>query len=137
MAAVAFALSACSGAATEKTGEHAEDAHNHAVHNHAAHNKAIVGVAQEGDAASGKITIAKLDGSGMATFDYSKANQDKIAAWLAGDTVTVFLSHHHHGGHHHEDVVKVKIGNFPMAEGVHVHGSADGHKGHDGHTHNH
>ena len=64
-----------------------------------------MGVAQEGDAASGEITVVKIDAADTVTYNYSSANQDKIAAWMPGDTVTLFIDHHHHGDHHHAQTI--------------------------------
>ena len=113
---------------TEACGSHGHDHEGHA-HNHCVK---VVGIAQTGDAESGKITIKKLHGGEAVTYDYSKSNQDQIAAWIEGDTVTVFIDSHKHGSHSHETIKKIKIGNFECD--THKHGDAHAH---DEHNHQH
>ena len=128
VAAISMVLAACGGKA-----DNAHEGHNHdngecTEHNHGNdHGEVmkVVGIAQEGDAEQGKITIVKMHGGQTATYDYSKSNPDKIAAWIPGDTVTIFIDHHHHGNHHHESVTAVKIGYMGCSHN------------HDGHNHNH
>lgn len=119
--AIAFSMAACGNQSAQKTTdneavhehEHAHDCtgHNHEGH---AHNHAItiVGIAQEGDSQSGKITINEIHKGEAQTYDYSASNPDKIAAWIPGDTVTIFIDHHHHGDHHHDSITAIKIGNL-------------------------
>lgn len=137
VAAISMALAACTSKA-----DNAHEGHNHAdgqctEHSHEGHNHAdgqcaehghtvkVVGIAQEGNAEQGKITIVKMHGGETATYDYSKSNPDKIAAWIPGDTVTIFIDHHHHGNHHHESVTAVKIGDMGCSHN------------HEGHNHEH
>ena len=128
VAAISMVLAACGGKV-----DNAHEGHNHdngecTEHNHGHdHGEVmkVVGSAQEGDAEQGKITIVKMHGGQTATYDYSKSNPDKIAAWIPGDTVTIFIDHHHHGNHHHESVTAVKIGDMGCSHN------------HDGHNHNH
>lgn len=130
---VGLALTACGSKSTTETAEgqhvHTEECgehgHEHEGHSHN-HCVKVAGVAQVGDAASGKITIKKLHGGETVTYDYSKSNQDQIAAWLEGDTVTIFVDSHQHGTHSHEVVTKIKIGNFECAE-----------HNHEAHNHSH
>lgn len=131
---VVVGLSACN--TSEKKEAHTQEVehnHNHdgeeCSHSHEMH---IVGVAQGGDAASGLITIKKMDDGNIVTYDYKNSNQDKIAAWLPGDTVTIFIHHHHHGEVAHDSITAVKIGNMPCTDHNHDH-----HHDHDHHGHNH
>lgn len=107
--------------ATKQCTEHNHD-HNHAVK--------VVGIAQEGNADSGKITIANIHGGEVKTFDYSKSNPDKIAAWITGDTVTIYIEQHNHGNHSHASVTKIKIGDYGCTHNEHSHS-------HEGHNHQH
>lgn len=114
--------------ATEQCTGHSHEGDNH---NHS-HAVKVVGIAQEGNADSGKITIAKIHGEGVQTFDYSKSNPDKIAAWIAGDTVTIYLEQHNHGNHSHSSVTKVKIGDYGCSHNDNYHND-----NHEGHNHQH
>ena len=137
IAVVGLALSACGAKSgsenVEDIHEHSEscDSHNHG-HDHSGHAHSnivkVSGIAQAGDATSGKITIKKLHGGEAVTYDYTKSNQDQIAAWLEGDTVTVYIDSHKHGSHRHETVTKIRIGDFEC--GPHSHSA-------DAHTHTH
>ncbi len=134
MTLTVIGLSACNTSENKEV-MHIETEHQH-VHdgeecNHS-HEMRIVGVAQEGVATDGKITIKKLDDANVATYDYKNSNQDKIAAWLPGDTVTIFIHHHHHGEVAHDSITAVKIGNMPCTDHNHDH-----HHDHDHHGHNH
>ncbi len=97
-------------------------------HEHHGHGVEIVGIAQEGEPASGKITIVGLNGGESSTYDYSTSNPDKIAAWIAGDTVTIFMEHHHHGDHHHDSITAIKIGNHACIGHEHEHSIDCGHQ---------
>lgn len=132
IAGASIALAACGSKNTSETAtthdhEHETVAH---VHNdaceHHNHSVTVVGVAQEGDAASGKITLAKIEDGQVETFDYSSSNPDKIAAWIAGDTVTVFIDHHHHGEHHHDSITAIKIGAYQCSSHEHEHNHEHG-----------
>ena len=125
---VSLAVMACgSKNAGEETAQHNHEADEHAAecaHEHQCdhnHGVQVVGVAQEGDAASGVITVVKIDAADTVTYNYSSANQDKIAAWMPGDTVTLFIDHHHHGDHHHDSIMAIKIGNHACAGHNHEH----------------
>lgn len=136
IAVAAMILSAC-GSKNDKTeARHSEAVeHEHHGHAHHSHEMMIAGVAQPTDTVAGHITIVKLHDGETQTFDYTTSNPDKIAAWQAGDTVTVFLHHHHHGEEAHDSVTAIKIGKFECKH--HDHDACpDGHD-HDGHGHNH
>ena len=157
--AIAAAISACNSTSSETNAdahdtttctEH-EHGHGH-DHGHAHsedcnghnHENIIVGIAQKGDYKSGKISVKTLDGESKE-FDYSKSNQDKIAAWQAGDTVSIFIDHHHHGEKAHDSITAIKIGQMSNAPAnhsddckEHSHENCDGHDHHDHeHEHNH
>lgn len=149
--AIAAAISACSSSTADKSvgelhdstacAEH-EHSHDHGhVHEGAcdghAHELIVVGVAQQGDYSSGKIEIVTIPSGEKKEFDYKSSNQDKIAAWKAGDTVSIFIDHHHHGDHAHDSITAIKLGAKEMP-------AAHGHEGHnhdhencEGHDHNH
>ena len=149
--AIAAAISACSNnASTDKSSQEACSdtctSHNH-EHNHGHahgdaceghnHEMVVVGVAQQGDYKSGKITIKTLNGESK-DFNYKQSNQDKIAAWQAGDTVSIFMVHHHHGDKAHDSITAIKLGNLSVGKAKdanHNHENCDGH-GHD-HDHGH
>lgn len=141
IAGVSIALTACgSKNPTQATDAHdhehetAEHVHDEACQHHD-HNISVVGVAQEGDASSGKITIVKINDGQTATFDYTTSNPDKIAAWIAGDTVTVFIDHHHHGEHHHDSITAIKIGAHQCSGHEHNHDHAHEHSEDCNHQH--
>ena len=153
IAAIAIAITSCASSGSDKNaaeGAHDTTActeHNH-EHEHAHgdaceghnHEMVVVGIAQQGDYTSGKIAIKTLNGENKE-FDYSKSNQDKIAAWQAGDTVSIFIDHHHHGENAHDSITAIKLGVKECANAhnhedheLHDHENCDGH---DHHGHNH
>lgn len=157
--AIAAAISACNSTSSETNAdahdtttctEH-DHGHGHGPdHGHAHgeecnghnHENIVVGIAQKGDYKSGKISIKTLNGESKE-FDYSKSNQDKIAAWQAGDTVSIFIDHHHHGEKAHDSITAVKIGQVSNAPANHSddckghdHENCEEHDHHD-HGHNH
>ena len=145
--AIAAAVSACSSTSADKAAGELHDSttcteHNHA-HGHAhgescedhAHELIVVGVAQQGDYNSGKIEIVTIPSGEKKEFDYKSSNQDKIAAWKAGDTVSVFIDQHHHGDHAHDSITAIKLGVKEMPA-EHRHDGHD-HENCDGHDHNH
>ncbi|MBQ9077015.1 MAG: hypothetical protein IJY31_04145 [Muribaculaceae bacterium] len=137
VAAVALTVTACGNKADKSGEQHVEEAVAECGHEHAhhGHEMAIAGIAQGTDTVAGQITIVKLSDGETQTFDYASSNPDKIAAWQAGDTVTVFVHHHHHGDVAHDSIAAVKIGNY---ECRHEHGTCDGHDhGHHDHDHAH
>ena len=157
IAAIAIAITSCASSGSDKNaaeGAHDSTActeHNH-EHDHGDaceghnHEMVVVGVAQQGDYTSGKITISTVPGGEKKEFDYTKSNQDKIAAWQAGDTVSIFIDHHHHGENAHDSITAIKFGVKECAgthnhEGNehHDHENCDGHdhENCDGHDHNH
>lgn len=118
IAAIVVAMAACtpSNSETSATEDNhdsttcTEHAHHHAeFHNHN-HEMIVVGIAQQGDYSLGKITITTIPGGELKDFDYSKSNQDKIAAWQTGDTVSIFIDHHHHGEMVHDSITAIKLG---------------------------
>ena len=137
MALVVVGLSACNTSENKEV-KHEETEHNHS-HEHDgcghSHEVRVVGVAQEGDAASGEVAIKKLDDGSVVTYDYKNSNQDKIAAWLPGDTLTVFIHHHHHGATAHDSITAIKIGNMPCTDHSHDHHNHDHAHDHHGHSH--
>lgn len=146
IAAIAIAISACTSSnngksVTEDSHDSTtctEHAHHTECHNHN-HEMVVVGVAQQGDYSSGKITIATIPGGETKDFDYSKSNQDKIAAWQTGDTVSIFIDHHHHGEMAHDSITAIKLGVKECSTESHNH---EGHEHHDhanceGHNHAH
>ncbi len=132
VAAVAVILTAC-GSKTENTAIQHEETVEHgcAVHSH---EMMIAGVAQADDSVANHITVVKLHDGTVRIFDYSSSNPDKIAAWQAGDTVTVFL-HHNHGEEAHDSVTAIKIGNFECRH--HEHDASCDRHDHEAHEHNH
>lgn len=149
IAAIAVAISACSSSTTDKAAGEVHDSttcteHSHA-HEHAqgeaceghAHGVIVVGVAQQGDYTSGKIEIVTIPSGEKKEFDYKSSNQDKIAAWKAGDTVSIFIDHHHHGDHAHDSITAIKLGAKEMPT-AHNHESHDhAHENCEDHDHNH
>ena len=151
IAAIAVGISACSNSATTTSSNEGTCAdtcttHNH-EHNHGHahgdaceghnHEMVVVGVAQQGDYKSGKITINTLSGE-RKDFNYKESNQDKIAAWQAGDTVSIIIDHHHHGDKAHDSIVAIKIGEVKTAAHAHENCEGEGHEHHDhDHGHNH
>lgn len=133
VAAVAVILTAC-GSRTENTVAQHEGIVEHGCAAHS-HGIMVAGVAQADDSVANHITVVKLHDGTVQTFDYSSSNPDKIAAWQAGDTVTVFLHHHHHGTEAHDSVTAIKIGNFECRHHGHD-ACCDGHN-HGGHGHDH
>ncbi len=138
--AIAIAITSCASSSSEKATEDAHDStvcteHNHSncAEGHHSHGKVVIGVAQEGDYASGKITITTIPGCEPKEFDYSKSNQDQIAAWQAGDTVSIFIDCHNHGGESCDSVVAIKFGVKECTSG-HNH---EEHENCDGHDHSH
>lgn len=132
--ATSLALLACSNnATTDKRQQEpcSEHNHDHDSHNHGEIKK-IVGIAHEGNHESGKITITPIHGEQAKEYDYTKSNFDQIAAWLPGDTVTIFIEHHHHGNHHHESITKIRIGDMGCTHDHKEHDHA-----HEGHSHQH
>ena len=143
--AIAISIASCSSTGSDNASVEAahdstactEHNHNHEGHNHN-HGIVVVGVAQEGDYTSGKITITTLPCGETKEYDYSASNQDKIAAWQKGDTVSIFIEHHHHGEAAHDSITAIKIGGTPCA-------TPHNHEGHNhechehehGHEHNH
>lgn len=147
--AIAVAISACSSSTSDKAAGEAHDSttcteHNH-THEHAhsgaceghAHELIVVGVAQQGDYTSGKIEIATIPSGEKKEFDYKSSNQDKIAAWKAGDTVSIFIDHHHHGDHAHDSITAIKLGAKELSASHNHEGHDHGHENCDGHDHNH
>ncbi len=151
IAAIATAISACSSSTADKaSGETCDTAtcatHNHHEHGHShAHGEAcdnahnhemvVVGIAQEGDYKSGKITIATINGNEKKEFDYTKSNQDKMAAWQAGDTVSIFFDHHHHGEASHDSITAIKLGIAKGSAKSHSHEKCDEHDHNHVHVH--
>lgn len=152
IAFVAVAISACSDSGeksgdttdcdsncTEATHEHNHDGHAHGDecngHNH---GNTIVGIALPGDYKSGKISIKTLDGE-QKEFDYTKSNQDKVAAWKAGDTVSIFIDHHHHGEVAHDSITAIKIGAIATknVDNAHQHNHDNCEGDEHNHSHNH
>lgn len=145
--AIATLIGACSNSSTEThveshdtatctEHEHGQE-HGHEHGEDCANLKSIVvGIAQKGDYTSGKISIKTLDGE-TKDFDYKKSNQDKIAAWQAGDTVSIVFGHHHHGEAAHDSITAIKLGAIaPKAakcDDAHQHE----HENCDGHDHKH
>lgn len=126
--AIAIASTSCSSSSNENA--HSEETHDVATcteHNHDHHSKGhhhemvVVGVALEGDYTSGKIAILSLGSNDTTEFDYSTSNQDKIAAWQTGDTVSIFIEHHHHGDVAHDSITAIKLGAVACAEPAHKH----------------
>lgn len=126
-----FALSiiSCSSSSQKTHNEEAHSngsctEHNHQHHDgehHHHHGMVVVGIAQEGDYASGKIAISLIGSNESKEFDYTKSNQDKIAAWQGGDTVSIFIDHHHHGDVAHDSITAIKIGAVACNEATHEH----------------
>lgn len=139
IAGVALTLVACGSKNTTDSATQQEPVaeHSHEGCDNHDHVVTVVGVAQQGDAASGLISVVKLDGGETVQFDYSLSNPDKIAAWEAGDTVTVFIDHHHHGVHHHDSITAIKIGNHVCVAHDHEHGHDHAHGHNEDCEHNH
>lgn len=115
--AIAIASTSCSSSSNEKNhSEEAQDVatcteHNHNHNSNGHHHEIVaVGIALDGDYTSGKIAILQLGSNDTTEFDYSTSNQDKIAAWQTGDTVSIFIEHHHHGDEAHDSITAIKIG---------------------------
>lgn len=145
--AIAAVVSSCSSSTADKAAgelhdstactehEHSHD-HGAACEGHA-HELIVVGVAQQGDYTSGKIEIATIPSGEKKEFDYKSSNQDKIAAWKAGDTVSIFIDHHHHGDHAHDSITAIKLGAKELSASHNHEGHDHGHENCDGHDHNH
>ncbi len=135
VAIAAMALVACGSKNEKQVDGHVETV-EHEHHNHA-QEIMVAGVAQSTDTVANNITIVKLHDGTTQTFDYSSTNPDKIAAWQAGDTVTVFLHHYHHGNEAHDSITAVKIGNFECNQ--HEHETCAAKHDHEcsGHGHHH
>lgn len=111
IAALTLAISSCASSGADKSASEAShDTTTCTTHEHHHNNTIIIGVAQEGNYASGKITVTTIPGCEPKEFDYSKSNQDQIAAWQAGDTVSIFIEHHHHGEMAHDSITAIKLG---------------------------
>lgn len=138
VAIAAMALVACGSKNEKQVDGHVETV-EHEYHSHVnhAHEVMVAGIAQSTDTVANHITIVKLHDGTTQTFDYSSTNPDKIAAWQAGDTVTVFLHHHHHGNESHDSITAVKIGNFECNQ--HEHETCAEEHDHEcnGHDHHH
>lgn len=147
IAAIAFAITSCSSSGSDKSdseacndtttcNEHEHHDHAHEVECHHNHGSIIVGIAQEGDYQSGKISILPMNGGDKKEFDYSKSNQEQIAAWQTGDTVSIFIDHHHHGEVAHDSITAIKFGvkECSKAHHEHEHEHHD-HKNCNGHNH--
>lgn len=143
--AIAISIASCSSTGSDNASVEAahdsttctEHNHNHEGHNHN-HGIVVVGVAQEGDYTSGKITIATLPCGETKEYDYSASNQDKIAAWQKGDTVSIFIEHHHHGEAAHDSITAIKIGGTPCtAPHNHEEHDHECHEHEHDHEHNH
>ena len=139
IAATVFALASCSSGSNEN-GKTANDSTTCTEHNHECsdshecgdnHEIVVVGIAHEGNYESGKITITTIPGCEPRDFDYSKSDPGKIAAWQAGDTVSIFIDHHHHGEAAHDSITTIKLGVHECA--AHSH---EGHS-HECSDHNH
>ncbi|MBR5332680.1 MAG: hypothetical protein IKV32_05250 [Muribaculaceae bacterium] len=140
--AIAISIASCSSTGSKASVEDAHDSttctehnHNHEGHNHN-HGIVVVGVAQEGDYTSGKISITTIPCGETKEFDYTTSNQDKIAAWQKGDTVSIFIEHHHHGEAAHDSITAIKIGETPCAAPHNHEGHNHGCNEHE-HEHNH
>jgi hypothetical protein len=131
IAATVFALASCSSGSNEN-GKAANDSTTCTEHNH---ENIVVGVAHEGNYESGKITITTIPGCEPRDFDYSKSDPGKIAAWQAGDTVSIFIDHHHHGEAAHDSITAIKLGVHECTAHSHE-GHSHECNGHD-HDHNH
>ena len=139
IAAITFAITSCTSSGAEKSASEANhDTTTCTTHEHHHNNTLIIGVAQEGNYASGKITITTIPGCEPKEFDYSKSNQDQIAAWQAGDTVSIFIEHHHHGEMAHDSITAIKLGVKECCEAhnneIHEHHN---HENCNEHKHNH
>ncbi len=129
IAALTLAISSCASSGADKSASEAShDTTTCTTHEHHHNNTIIIGVAQEGNYASGKITVTTIPGCEPKEFDYSKSNQDQIAAWQAGDTVSIFIEHHHHGEMAHDSITAIKLGVKECSE-------AHNHE-HEHHNHN-
>lgn len=149
IAAIATAINACSSSTADKTSgetcdtatctthDHHDHAHGEACDDAHNHEMVVVGVAQESDYKSGKITIATINGNEKKEFDYTKSNQDKMAAWQAGDTVSIFIDHHHHGEASHDSITAIKLGVAKASTKSHSHENCDGHDHNHEHYHAH
>lgn len=119
LATFVLAIISCTSASSDKEASDSCDinsiesngAHNH-IENCSGHHHetVIVGIAQNGDYKSGKITITTIPDNEIKEFNYINSNQDKIAAWQAGDTVSIFVNHHHHGNVAHDSITAIKFG---------------------------
>lgn len=129
IAALTLVISSCASSGADKSASEAShDTTTCTTHEHHHNNTIIIGVAQEGNYASGKITVTTIPGCEPKEFDYSKSNQDQIAAWQAGDTVSIFIEHHHHGEMAHDSITAIKLGVKECSE-------AHNHE-HEHHNHN-
>ena len=138
IAAITFAITSCTSSGAEKSASEANhDTTTCTTHEHHHNNTLIIGVAQEGNYASGKITITTIPGCEPKEFDYSKSNQDQIAAWQAGDTVSIFIEHHHHGEMAHDSITAIKLGVKECSEAHNHEHEHHNHNNCNEHNHNH
>lgn len=148
IAAITFAITSCTSSEADKSAseanhdttactEHEHHHHAHEAEHHHEHGVIVVGVAQDGDYQSGKITILPLNGGDKKEFDYSKSNQDQIAAWQAGDTVSIFIDHHHHGEVAHDSITAIKLGVKECSEAHNHEHEHHNHENCNEHSHNH
>ncbi len=148
IAAITFAITSCTSSGADKSAseanhdstactEHEHHNHAHETEHHHHHGVIVVGIAQDGDYQSGKISILPLNGGEKKEFDYSKSNQDQIAAWQAGDTVSIFIDHHHHGEVAHDSITAIKFGIKECSEAHNHEHEHHSHENCNEHNHNH